>query len=221
LESIAGGLKKTREKDGPKAVMGFHNIPLHTLGYTLAARLADLLECTTGNYATAGDSAGMVANKASFGNLVGGHDSKDAVNSKYLIIWGLNPAETNTVEMRDFLTAQAQGTKLVVIDPRFTATATKADWWIPVRPGTDGALALGMAKVIVDRKLHDTDFLTRFTVAPFLVREDNGLFLREKDIREGGSDTHMCWDRKAGLAKPSQESTLIPGIMDGYGIYPG
>ena len=66
---------------------------------------------------------------------------------------------------------------MVAISPTFNPTAAKAHKWIPIRPGTDVALALGMMNVIMKEGLCDEAFLTEYTVAPFLVREDDGLFL--------------------------------------------
>ncbi len=216
LELVCRGLKKVQEQYGPKAVMGFQCLPYHALGSACASRLANLLEYSSANLFTAGDSAGPVANLTSFGNFIGGHESRDALRSKYLIIWGLNPAVTDPRAMRDYLDAREQGTQLVVIDPRFTTTASKADWWIPIRPQTDGALALGMAKVIVDNHLQDEDFLARYTVAPFLVRTDNGLFLREKDLSPAGSNSTLCWNILAEAAEPYEEDSAVPALTGEY-----
>ncbi|KKK58539.1 hypothetical protein LCGC14_3043410, partial [marine sediment metagenome] len=63
------------------------------------------------------------------------------------------------------LAAKAKGAEVVVIDPRQTATAKATDAeWIPIRPGTDGALALGMIGVMIDEELHDEDFAEQWTV---------------------------------------------------------
>jgi anaerobic selenocysteine-containing dehydrogenase len=59
--------------------------------------------------------------------------------------------------------AQERGAKLIVIDPVFTETASKADWWIPIHPGTDGALALAMLDVIIEENLYDRPFVERWT----------------------------------------------------------
>ena len=88
----------------------------------------------------------------------------DFANSKYVILWGMNMLGANQglFESRALLDAKKRGCKLVVIDPSFTETAQKADEWLPVRPGTDGALALAMCKVIIDEGLHDRDFVARY-----------------------------------------------------------
>ncbi|MBW1767869.1 MAG: molybdopterin-dependent oxidoreductase [Deltaproteobacteria bacterium] len=213
LDIVAKGIKNTREKYGPRSVLGFSVAnQVHQLGVTLAERFSNLLESTIPNPVTWGDSGGFLANAISFGFIQASHETRDVINSKFYILWGTNPAETHPPDMRDILEGQARGAKIVVIDPLFTPTAAKADWWIPIRPNTDGALALGMAKLIIDRNLYDRDFLRQFTVAPFLVREDNGSFLREKDIIESGSDDYLCWDdRTGGHCKPQGAAPALDG----------
>lgn len=73
--------------------------------------------------------------------------------------------------------AKERGAQLVVIDPRFTITASKADEFFGIRPGTDAALALGMMHIIFRRGIQDDDFICRHTVGPYLVRTDTGAFL--------------------------------------------
>ncbi len=219
LDRVASGIRTTREKHGSRAVMGFDVPTPHLLGKTMAGRLEDLLECTHANIFTAGDSAGPVGNLTSFGAFLIGHDPRDVVNAKMCIAWGCNLAETYPFDMRWLLDAMEQGTRFIVIDPRFSPTASKADWWIPIRPGTDGALALGMAKLIMDRSLHDKDYVRRYTVAPFLVRDDNGKFLLEKDILRGGSESYLCWDQDSGTARPVEDADpALEGTFNIHGI---
>ena len=100
-----------------------------------------------------------------------------------LIVWGSNPAETAPLQtMRKILNAKENGTQLVVIDPRFTVTASKADVYVGLRPGTDSALALGLMHVIFNKGLYDENFIRTETNGAFLVRIDNGKLLRGKEI---------------------------------------
>lgn len=84
--------------------------------------------------------------------------------SKLVIIWGHNPVSTAPHFMPFLRAAQRQGTQVVVIDPRRTRTAKGADWHIAPKPATDGALALGLAHVIVQENLHDEAWLNAYTV---------------------------------------------------------
>ncbi|MBO6039708.1 MAG: molybdopterin-dependent oxidoreductase, partial [Oscillospiraceae bacterium] len=102
-----------------------------------------------------------------YGDAYGGNSERDVVNSKLLILWGHNPSETIFGSLRNYYLAEAKakGIPIIVIDPRQSDTALAlADEWVPLRPSTDGALADAMAYVIVQKGLHDVDFLHRFCV---------------------------------------------------------
>lgn len=88
---------------------------------------------------------------------------EDMTNAKLIVIWGANPAWTVPHQMRFIYDAVKQGAKLVVIDPIFTATAARSDLYIQIRPGADGHLASGIAKVLLDENLCDEAFLEQHT----------------------------------------------------------
>lgn len=97
-----------------------------------------------------------------FGHVFPMHDF---ANSRYVMLWGMNMLGANQGlwESRALLQAKQKGMRLVVIDPSFTETAQKADEWLPIRPGTDAALALAMCRVIIDENLHDAAFCANYT----------------------------------------------------------
>ena len=85
-------------------------------------------------------------------------------DSRYIIAWGAN-IHGNNVHLWPFIEeARRKGAKLVVIDPYRTRTAKCADWYLPINPGTDAALALGMMHVILAESLHDEDYIARYTL---------------------------------------------------------
>ena len=92
-----------------------------------------------------------------FGHVFPMHDFQ---NSKYVMLWGMNNLGANQGlwESRALIEAKKKGCKLVVVDPNFTETAQKADEWVPINPGTDGALALAMCHSIISNRLYDQDF---------------------------------------------------------------
>ena len=93
-----------------------------------------------------------------------GMDPESFVHSRYIILWACNVRSTN-LHMWPFIKeAQARGAKVVVIDPLRHRTAQSADWYIPIRPGTDGALALAMMHVIINEGLVDKDYVDQHTV---------------------------------------------------------
>lgn len=155
-----------------------------------------------------------------------GNPPKDWVNSKLAIIWARNVAETYpTNEMRTFLEAKEKGTRIIYIDPRYTRTAgTLANEWIPIKPGTDLALMLSMLQVIISEELYDHKFVLNHTVAPFLVRQDNGYFLRESDIDPSGKkENYVVWDQERGEPVPVPPGTysfaeVKPVLLGKYNI---
>src|SRR6516165_9441570 len=91
--------------------------------------------------------------------------------SKYIIAWGANIHGTN-IHLWPFIEeARRNGAKLVVIDPYKTRTAACADWYLPINPGTDAALALAMMHVIIGENLHDADYVSRHTIGFAELRE--------------------------------------------------
>jgi len=123
-------------------------------------------------------------------------DPRLMANSKYILIWGSQPigATRAAATSRNMLDAQEKGAKIVDIGLTYDTTAAKADEFVPIRGGSDVALALAMDHVLIEEELFDKDYVTNFTVAPFLVRQDDGKFLRESDIVEGGSNDYVFWN---------------------------
>ncbi len=119
----------------------------------------------------------------------------DRINSSLVIVWGHNPAETAMTAMRHLLDARQAGSRIVVVDPRYSATAMHANWWVAPRPGTDLPLALGLLHVLIKEGLIDRSFLLGHSCAPLLVRADNGRYLRESDVSAAGRPgALMVWD---------------------------
>ncbi|MBQ1509266.1 MAG: molybdopterin-dependent oxidoreductase [Selenomonadaceae bacterium] len=106
----------------------------------------------------------------------------DFKNSKHFFVWANNITDAQIHDWHFIREAQEGGTMLIVIDPIYTQLASKADLWVPIQPGTDAALELSMMYVLMHENLVNIDFLKRHTCAPFLVRSDNGLFLRMSDL---------------------------------------
>ena len=94
----------------------------------------------------------------------GGLDLESLAYAKYIIVWGMNMISTNLHAWPFILEAQKKGAKIVVIDPVRTRTAKQADWHVVIKPGTDGALALGMMNVIIAEGLVDYDYVEKYTL---------------------------------------------------------
>ncbi len=138
-------------------------------------------------------SAGMHAQKYDFG-IARSHAIEDMLNSKSIFVWGKNPGYTTIHTMQIIKKAKEKGIKIVVIDPIYTKTAQIADKYVRVNPGTDGALAIAMAKIIVEDKLYDEEYIKSYVIGfeeykkylyslelSFLIDECG---VKENDIRE-------------------------------------
>jgi molybdopterin-containing oxidoreductase family molybdopterin binding subunit len=148
-----------------------------------------------------------------------GNEPLDMSNSDLVILWGSNMTETDVQNWHFVQDAKDRGAKLVVIDPHYSTTASKADVWLPVRPGSDAALGLSMINVIISEKLYNKPFVLEHTTLPFLVRSDDGMFLRAPDV-----ETPTLWDPKSKaavplgqVADPAREGSYT---VDGLGVKP-
>lgn len=183
------------------------------------SRLMSLTKGTYIDWWGCGDAAGPCADVATFGSAMGERYLRRIEDPKFTIVWGYNPAVTVHHFMRGITRSRKKGCKVVVIDPRFTETASNVDEYVPIRPGTDGALALGMINVILERGLQDERFIADHTVGPLLVRGDNGFLLRESDLVEGGNQQgFMVFDKSTGRPQPSDTSAVTPAITGVYSV---
>jgi anaerobic selenocysteine-containing dehydrogenase len=98
-------------------------------------------------------------------------DPEAVVNARYIVNWGSNTKVTNIHFWALVHQAKKQGAKVVTIDPHRSKTAAASDWWVPVRPGTDGALALGVMHILFRDGLQDQDYLDRYCVGGDELRE--------------------------------------------------
>jgi anaerobic selenocysteine-containing dehydrogenase len=162
LSEIAGKIQEIKKKDGSLLGMALDkysgNFGITHYG---VEGMFSSLGYTTRFVGTPCWPAGIDAQNFDMGNMWC-NDPEDFVKSKYIIIWGGNPAWNSVHTMKFIYEAQERGAKLVVIDPILTQTAAKADMYIRVKTAQDGALALGIAKHIVDKKLYDKEFVTKY-----------------------------------------------------------
>ncbi|MFC2070069.1 molybdopterin-dependent oxidoreductase, partial [Chloroflexota bacterium] len=236
LDEIADKIKNIIEEYGPEAVRlmvgGSSNNPMEGTQHMLGHRLNYLLRSSysTGSPPQArrdpDENFVSIDSNLPYAAYVCFGSSKDEYfsdprtllegNTKYIISWGSNPAEMHNRMWKYISEAQKRGAKLVDIGLLFDETAQKADWWIPVKAGSDAALALAMISVIINEKLHDEEYVLKYTNGPILVRADNGKFLRESDILSGGDpQKYIIWDTASGQAK-----TITPKTYEIAGSKP-
>ena len=168
LDRAADGIRRAWETHGNEALF-----PLFGTGFqgrlrgdACARRLLGLLGGYLGTYGSYSNGAASAASLATYGTGATGNTFDDLVNSRLIILWGHNLADTftGTGAPRFLAQAKERGARVVYVDPIHTDTAILADEWVPIYPGTDAALAAALAYVMIDEDLHDRAFLDRYCV---------------------------------------------------------
>ena len=135
-----------------------------------------------------------------------------------LVMWGTDPSQSHVPSGgRAVNNLRMKGMKTVVIDPRFTPDAAKADVWLPIRPGTDVAMTNGWARYIIENKLYDEAWCVKWTNLPFLVNEETMLLYHADELGLGEATDYVVWDANSNSAKAMpwpQDETLSP-VLDG------
>jgi anaerobic selenocysteine-containing dehydrogenase len=160
IEAIATTLERLRSRHGPQTV--FYYAASGSKGLLNEAGLAfwKLFGGCTTSYGDLCWPAGLEATRLTLG--ANSHNAPwDLENARLIVMWGKNPAETNIHQLPHLERAQTAGAQLVVIDPRRTETAERADLLAQLRPGSDGALALGIGHMLVRDARVDHGFVER------------------------------------------------------------
>lgn len=165
IAEVADGLRAVAQSaDGPQAILPYSYAG--TMGlvqgssmdrrffHTLGASMLDRTICSM---------AGTVGMRMTVGANIGA-DAEGIPESDLVLLWGTNTLTSNPHLWPFVLQARERGAPIIAIDPLRTRTAAQCDEWLPIRPGTDAALALGMMHVIFERGLEDRDFLARHTL---------------------------------------------------------
>ena len=164
LREIAARLKEIIATHGPEAVLP------HSYAGTMGLLQYNAVSQRFFNVMGASNLARTICSEAGFEGYrytIGASEGMEPdafANAKLILIWGSNTLTSNVHLWNHIQAARKAGGKLIVIDPARTRTARAADEWIPIHPGTDGALALAMMHVIIAEGLHDADYVARYTV---------------------------------------------------------
>ncbi|MEC1270725.1 molybdopterin oxidoreductase family protein [Bacillus vallismortis] len=134
-----------------------------------------------------------------------GTDPEETIHTKLFIFWGINAVSTNMHQITIAQKARKQGAKIVVIDVHKNQTGRLADWFIPIKPGTDSALALGIMHILFKENLHDEAFLSEYTVGYEELREHVKQYDPDKVSRITGVSTDDIYQlaRMYGDTSPS------------------
>ncbi len=164
MGEIAGRLRDIIAEYGPEAVLPYSYAG--TMGYLQGEGMASRFF----NQLGASQLARTICSEAGFEGYLytigatEGTPTESFAKAKLILLWGTNTLTSNLHLWPFIQEAQKQGARIIAIDPARTRTARAADEWLPIRPGTDGALALAMMHVIIAENLHDADYVARYTV---------------------------------------------------------
>jgi anaerobic selenocysteine-containing dehydrogenase len=207
LELTAAAMRRIADRDGPQAFAFSLASPSTTAIADSAGWIRRLMNAFgTPNASTNVELCGWgrsFATRYTYGvgsvaSGIGGAMA-DIPNSGCVILWGYNPSVARLTHATMIVEAIKRGLRLVVVDPRQAGLANKADVWLRPRPGSDGALALGLANLMIERNWYDDDFVRNWSNGPLLVRADTGRFLTEHDLSAGGSGRrYFAWDSNKG-----------------------
>jgi anaerobic dimethyl sulfoxide reductase subunit A len=170
LDEVASALRRTQARYGPQAVLYASGAgAISGRGFSGAAASARFFSHWGPVTQTSGNMSNHCASIAAqwmLGERVSGSDRATLLDSRLIVLWGMNPAETRMGPNTTYFVARArdQGAKVILIDPRYTDTGILADQWVPIRPGTDAALAAAMAYVMEIEDLVDRAFMASHTV---------------------------------------------------------
>jgi len=211
LEIIAGKLDGFRRKYGPHSILWYKGSGISGLTNDIGYSFWKYFGGTTITYGNLCWPAGLEAVRLTLGEVK--HNVPwDLINARTIIIWGKNPAETNIQEMAFIGAAREKGSRIIVIDLRRTPTADKADMLICPKPGTDGALALGIAWALVHENLVDSKFIESY-VHGFSEFRNNSIISPENAAEITGIPAQVIYDLAHIIGK-NGPVTFLPG----YGL---
>ena len=209
LDLTAAAMRRIKQQHGPEAVAFSLSSPSTTAIMDSGDFVRRLMNAFgTPNGVTSLDLCGWgrafatryVYGVGSVGTSASGA-MPDIDHTGCLILWGYNPSMSRLPHATAAVEAKKRGERLIVIDPRHVGLAGKADVWLRVRPGTDGALALGLANLMIQRGWYDAAFVRAWSNGPLLVRADTGRMLTAMDLSPDGYARHyLAWD--AGTGRP-------------------
>ena len=160
LDLVTTRLAAIRDMYGPQSILWYKGSGMSGLTNDIGYSFWIAFGGATITYGNLCWPAGLEAVKLTLGSIK--HNVPwDISNAKTIIIWGKNPAETNIQEISFIIEAKRNGTKVIIIDPIRTPTADIADIMYSCRPGTDAALALMIAKLLIEKGQTDTEFINK------------------------------------------------------------
>ncbi len=211
LTEIADAIVEAIDLEGPESIIFEETVEGGLLTQAPYLRFAGLLGAVTL------DANGLIndfpaGHHITFGKFSCASSVDDTFHGELLLIWHSNPSYTSIPYAHYITEARYHGATVVTIAPDYSASALMADSYVPVKPGTDAALALAMCHVIVTEGLADLEFVRSQTDLSLLVRADTRRFLRGTDMSaDEREDQFYWWDEETDALVAAPRGTLQLG----------
>ena len=210
LDRVAEGLRGVAEKHGPEAVAMFY----HGEGSTFFKTL--LKGFGTPNMAAPSYAQCRGPREVGFelthGEGLGSPENLDMRNTRTLVLIGSHLGENmHNTQVQDFAECLGKGAKLIVADPRYSTAAGKANWWLPVRPGTDIALLLGWMHVILREGWYDKAWMERNTIGLEELKVHVARYTPQAVFVETGVEPKVIVETAEAMAATAPSTLIHPG----------
>lgn len=240
LDIIAAKLLEVKEKHGPEQVAILRGTGPGWEGSLMFHQLF-MFACGSGNIGCQGHMC-KFPRIVTCGTTMGGEPDMDIDNTRCILLWASNPAETSLPNYWSRITkAKSRGAKLIVVDARFSPSASKADIYVHIRPGTDGALALGLAHIIIKEGLYDKEFVENYAhgfeeyaklameFPPERVEQITGVpreLIREVALTYGGTKPAVLFvgngvEQLTNTMQTMRAIYCLPGLTGNFGVKGG
>lgn len=209
LNEISEKLNYYKEKYSPQSILFYYASGMSGLLNSVSTNFWKMFGGATTVYGNLCWPAGLEATRLTLGENK--HNVPwDLENAKLILVWGKNPAESNIQQMIPIEKAQQNGAKLVFVDPRRTASSERADLLVQPIPGTDGILALALARILIEKNLIDHDFINKYVLGFDQFNESVLKININEASKECGVSVEFI-NKLANLVGTVKPMTLIPG----------
>lgn len=214
LDTLAGRLRRIRADDPNKLAFFTGRDQMQALTGLWASQFGTLNWAAHGGFCSVNmAAAGLSTTGFSFWEF----GEPDWELTRHFMLWGVAEDHSSNPLKIGLKRLKERGVKIVAINPVRTGYQAIADEWVPIRPGTDGLLALSMAHVLMRSRTIDEEYLARFTNAPWLVVDDPGSE-RHGLLARGDDGEPLVWDQEKGAPASARQPGVCPAL---FGEYPG
>lgn len=219
LDTVASTIKTLNEKYGPGCVVMGQGDDANNMPW-LSGILGAPMDYDYGIDVGIGNGFDPATGYQA-GYMGAANEARDWVNSRLLLMVGTNFLESSLPAARQFFEAQEAGCEIIVVDPHFSTTASKADKWVPITPGTDAALFMAMANHVLAKGLQDGEFVEKHTSFPFLVDVETSSLVRHHAVdpeasepESGEQNPFYVWDGSSAVSYLDCETPVLDASVE-------